>query len=278
MGKLTGKVAIITGAASGIGADTVRLFVEEGARVLLVDIQDEKGHQLAGELGGSAEYLHTDVSQDTDIKTMITHAIDSFGRLDCLFNNAGIVGDGGSIRTIPAESFDQTIGVLLRGVFLGMKYAARVMKQKGTGSIISTSSIAGLRTGYGPHIYSAAKAAVIHLTRSVAMELGEHGIRVNCICPGFIATPIIGRSFGLSSEAADKTVDRLHPVLITEQPLPHVGLPKDIAQAALWLASDESSFVTGHALVVDGGLIGGRTWADRLKDNEQLRSAFDMGT
>jgi len=179
MGILKGTVAIVTGAASGIGAGTARLFVEEGARVLLVDIQDEKGQQLAEELGGSAEYLHTDVSQDVDIKTMITHTIDTFGRLDCLVNNAGIVGDGGSISTIPVESFNQTIGVLLRGVFLGMKYASRVMKRQGTGSIISTSSIAGLRTGYGPHIYSAAKAAVIHLTRSVAMELGEHGVRVN---------------------------------------------------------------------------------------------------
>src|SRR5216684_5442180 len=131
----------------------------------------------------------------------IAHAVARFGRLDCVFNNAGAGGVIGPIESIPAEGFDQTMGVLLRGVFLGMKHAAPIMKRQGGGSIINTASVAGLQAGFGPHIYSAAKAAVIHLTKSVAMELGESGVRVNCICPGGIVTPIFGRHLGLSEEA-----------------------------------------------------------------------------
>ena len=276
MGKLNDKVAIITGGASGIGEATVRLFVEEGANVLIADIQDDKGRRLDEELGSNAVYLHTDVSQEADVKTAIEHILQEFGRLDCIFNNAGIGGVSGPIESIPVEGFDKTIGVLLRGVFLGIKHAAPVMKRQGSGSIINNASVAGLRTGYANHIYSAAKAAVIHLTRSVAMELGENGVRVNCICPGFIATPLIGRARGLSVEAAEKTVDVVKTIFEHSQPLRRSGLPEDVAQAALWLASDYSSFVNGHALVVDGGLIGGRMWSDYLEAINQLRSAMGL--
>jgi len=199
----------------------------------------------------------------------VDETVGRFGRLDCLFNNAGFAGVHGPIDEIGVEGFDATIAVLLRGVFLGMKHAAAVMKRQGTGSIISTASVAGLHTGLGPHIYSAAKAAVIHLTRSVAMELGERGVRVNCICPGGIATPIFGKSFGLSPDQAETTIPLMKGVLEMLQPIRRPGLPEDIAHAALWLASDESSFVNGHALVVDGGLTGGRLW--------MLKSLFDRG-
>jgi len=276
MGKLDGKVAVITGGASGIGEASARLFVEQGARVLIADIQDDRGQRLAEELGSSATYLHTDVTQEADVKAAVDGALQAFGRLDCMFNNAGISGAGGPIDEIPAEGFDTAMAVLLRGVFLGMKHAAPIMKRQGSGSIISTASIAGLRAVDSTHVYAAAKAAVIHLTRSVAMELGESGVRVNCICPGWIATPLFGRGFGLSPQDAEQTVESVKAPLARFQPIKRAGLPEDIAQAALWLASDDSSFVNGHALVVDGGISGGRMWSDFFKDIGPLASALGL--
>jgi len=276
MRRLEGKTALITGGASGIGEATVRLFVAEGARVVIADVQDDRGGRLAGELGGAATYRHADVSREEDVRGAVAHAAEQFGRLDCIFNNAGFVGVGGGIATIPAAGFDETLAVLLRGVFLGMKHAAPVMTRQGTGSIISTASVAGLRAGYGPHVYSAAKAAVIQLTRSVAMEVGETGVRVNCICPGGIATPIFGKALGMTAEAADQAVSVMKGALIEFQPIRRSGLPEDIAQAALWLASDDSTFVTGHALVVDGGLTGGRQWSEGRLQRLQLRAALGL--
>ena len=278
MGKLDGKVAVITGGASGIGHAAVRLFVEEGCRVVIADLQDDKGTALAEELGGkSASYLHVDVSREADVSGAIAHAVARFGRLDCVFNNAGAGGVAGPIAEIPAEGFDQTMGVLLRGVFLGMKHAAPVMKQQGGGSIISTASVAGLQAGFGPHVYSAAKAAVVHLTRSVAMELGESGVRVNCICPGGIATPILGGAVGLAGPEADRIAEMMKTLLVARQPIQRAGLPEDIARAALWLASDDSAFVNGHALIVDGGLTGGRMWSVVQEQRQQLRRALGLG-
>lgn len=277
MGKLAGKVAIITGGTSGIGRAAVHLFVAEGARVLIADIQDDKGKRLVEELGTSAAYVHADVSREADIDAALDHALQKFGRLDCLFNNAGFPGVGGPIEAILADAYDNTMGVLLRGVFLGMKHAAPIMKRQGAGSIISTASVAGLQAGHGPHVYSAAKAAVIHLTRSVAMELGESGVRVNCICPGGIATPIFGKAFGLSDAAAEKSVATMQAILAKIQPIQRAGLPEDIAKAALWLASDDSSFVNGHALVVDGGLIGGRMWSAVEQQRGLMKAALGSG-
>lgn len=277
MGKLDGKVAVITGGASGIGDATVRLFVQEGCRVVIADVQDDRGARLAGELGPSASYLHADVSQESHVSGAIAHAVSRFGRLDCLFNNAGAGGVAGPIEEIPADGFDHTMGVLLRGVFLGMKHAAPIMKRQGGGSIISTASVAGLQAGYGPHVYSAAKAAVVHLTRSVAMELGESGVRVNCICPGGIATPIFGSALGLAGAEADRVAELMKTLLATRQPIQRAGLPEDIARAALWLASEDSSFVNGHALIVDGGLTGGRMWSVVQEQRKQLRAALGLG-
>jgi NAD(P)-dependent dehydrogenase (short-subunit alcohol dehydrogenase family) len=257
MGKLDGKVAIVTGGASGIGEATVRLFHAEGARVVAADVQDARGKQLAEELRAGAVFQHADVGQEADVKALVDRAVGEFGRLDCLFNNAGFIGARGPIDTIPVDEFDQTLGVLLRGVFLGMKHAAPVMKQQGSGSIISTASVAGLQAGFGPHPYSAAKAAVVQLTRTVATELGESGVRVNCICPGGIATPLLASAFG-EGEAA---LGMLRNLLTLAQPIRRAGLPEDIARAALWLASDDASFVNGQAIVVDGGLSAGRPWS-----------------
>jgi NAD(P)-dependent dehydrogenase (short-subunit alcohol dehydrogenase family) len=278
MGKLDGKVAVITGGASGIGEATVRLFVDEGCRVVVADVLDERGRRLVDGIGKSAVYVHADVSQETQVQAAVEHAVSHFGRLDCVFNNAGLGGVSGPIAEIPVDGFDRTIGILLRGVFLGMKHAAPIMKRQGTGSIVSTASVAGLQAGFGPHVYSAAKAAVIHLTRSVAMELGESGVRVNCICPGGIATPIFGKALGLDEAAADEAAKKMETVLSTHQPIQRAGLPEDIAQAALWLASDDSRFVTGHALVVDGGLTGGRMWSVVQEQRAMLRAFLGADT
>ncbi len=274
MGKLDGKVAVITGGASGIGRATVRLFVQEGARVVFGDIEDGMARRVADEVGVNATYMHADVNREADIKALVGYAAEKLGRLDCIVNNAGAGGARGLIEDVPVEDWDATINLLLRSVFLGIKHAVRVMKPQGSGSIISTASVAGIQTGFGHHAYSACKAAIIHLTRTAAVELGASGIRVNCICPGGIATAIFGRGLGLSAEDADKAAELLKPVFADLQPVKRAGLPEDIAQAALWLASDDSSFVSGHALVVDGGLTGGREWIGEHPESSPLVSAL----
>ena len=268
MGLLDEKVAVITGGASGIGRATARLFVREGARVVIADIRD--GRELARELGSDAIFQRTDVSRESDVKAMIDRAIAHFGRLDCLFNNAGSGGVSGVVETTSMQGFDDTVAVLLRGVFMGIKHAAPVMKKQKSGSIINTGSVAGLRTGYAPHVYSACKAAVIHLTKTTAVELGPHEVRVNCICPGGIATPIFAPVLGLAPEEADRAYAIMTKKLAREQPIQRAGQPEDIAHAALYLASDHASFVSGHALVVDGGLIAGKQWADAWTASREL--------
>jgi NAD(P)-dependent dehydrogenase (short-subunit alcohol dehydrogenase family) len=256
MGRLDGKVAVITGGASGIGEATVRLFVEEGARAVIADVQDERGEALAGELVGAA-YQRTDVTSEDDVRGAIGRAVREFGRLDCMFNNAGFLGTVGPIEDIPLDEYERTMAVLLRGVFLGIKHAAPVMKAQGSGVILSTSSIGGLIGGDGPHIYATAKAAVIHLTRSVALELAEDNVRVNCICPGGVLTPLV--LLGLPDSAQVR--EGVKQGLSQYQPLHRAGLPEDIARTALWLASDDASFVTGQAIVVDGGATSGAMWS-----------------
>jgi len=278
MRKLDERVAVITGGASGIGKATVELFVKEGARVVVADIQDEQGQEFTKSLGNSATFKHTDVSLEDDVKGMIDHALDSYGRLDIIVNNAGMGGVKGEIESIPAAEFDQTIAILLRGVFLGMKHAAPVMKKQGGGNIINISSIAGLRGISQNHPYSAAKAAVIQLTRTVAMELAYYKIRVNSICPGSIVTSIFGASKGMSSAESAKTYDDLTRLFEKAQPIRRAGLPADIANAALWLASDDSSFVTGHALVVDGGTSAGQMWPQQMRWIDMIESALGLDT
>jgi len=181
-----------------------------------------------------------------------------------MFNNAGIAGAVGSLDDVSVETFDRTIAVNLRGVFLGTKYAARVMQKQGSGSIINTASVAAIRTGYRNHIYSASKAGVIQFTKSVAMELGESNVRVNCVLPGFIPTPMIIMARGIPLEEADSKLPVIEEAFKEAQPIKRAGSPSDIAKAALWLASDDSSFVNGQAIVVDGGVTGGRMWRDYM--------------
>ncbi len=259
MAELDGKVAVITGGASGIGERSVRLFAEEGARVVIADMQVERGQALAKELGDVAVFAEVEVRQEAQVKAAVDLAVSRWGRLDCIFNNAGFGGVLGPVEDTPVDEFDMTYDVLVKGVFLGMKYAAPVMKKQKSGSIINTGSIAGLHSGYSPHAYAGAKSAVIHMSKSVAMELGEHNIRVNAICPGFIATPLAANSVGKS----DDLVDRVKPMFEKSQAIPRAGIPDDIAQMACWLAGNRSTFVTGQAMVVDGGLTNGLKWEDQ---------------
>jgi NAD(P)-dependent dehydrogenase (short-subunit alcohol dehydrogenase family) len=279
MGALDGKVAIITGGTSGIGARTAELFVEEGATVVIAGRRQAEGEGLAKQLGAAASFVRTDVTKEAEIKALIEQALAKFGRLDCLFNNAGNPGRIAGIADIDMAHFDTVIATHLRGVVLGMKYAAPAMIRQGAGSIINTGSIAGLRAGYSAHSYSAAKAAVIHVTRCVAAELGEKGIRVNSISPGAIVTGIFAKGAGLADAVADSTADGLKERFAAAQPLPRAGLPEDIARAALYLASDAGSFVSGQDLVVDGGRIGGSGWSQLVKNRaglaEELKARAD---
>ncbi|MGH7805971.1 MAG: glucose 1-dehydrogenase, partial [Candidatus Binatia bacterium] len=258
MGELEGKVTIVTGGASGIGAATVRLFVENGARVVVGDLQDEAGAEIARELAPNVVFERTDVSQEEDVRRLVGRAESEWGRLDAIFNNAGFGGALGSIAETTTEDWDVTFGVLVRGVFLGMKHATPLLRRQG-GSIVSTASVAGLLGGYSPHAYAAAKAAVVQLTKSVALELAESRVRVNCICPGFIATPLALNTVGKPESAMEPLKEHMGRM----QPLERPGEPRDIAEMALFLASDRSAFVTGQAFVVDGGFAAGRAWRDQ---------------
>ncbi len=244
----------ITGAASGLGEATARLMHTEGAMVVLSDIQDERGREIVDELGERARYVHCDVSSEPDVANVVDSAVGEFGRLDCMFNNAGIIGAHGPIDEIPLDEYEFTMAVLLRSVFLGMKHAARIMKPQRSGVILSTSSIGGLQGGLGTHIYGAAKGAIVALTKNVAAELGAWSIRVNAIAPGKILTPMNAAAVVGSAEAMDEAREAFQ----TRTPLRgRIGLPDDIAHAALWLASDDAGFVSGQTLVVDGGLTTG---------------------
>ena len=276
MGKLDGKVALITGGASGMGAGTVRRFVAEGARVVISDVTDERGSKLAEELGASAIYAHADVAREDDVAGAIAHAVERWGRLDCIFNNAGFGGVDDILEAIPMDGYQQTMDVLVKGVLLGIKHAAPIMKKQRSGSIINTGSVAGMQAGYGPHVYSLAKAAVIHLSRCAAMELGEWGVRVNCICPGGIVTPIFAKALGVPAERADETLGAVSEALRLFQAIPRPGHPMDIASTALFLASDDSAFVNGHALVVDGGLTAGRRFSDAQESWNAFRELMGV--
>ena len=253
--RLKGRVAVVTGGARGIGEGTVRRFVEEGASVIISDLQAEAGEALARELSAAARFIRTDVTREEDVAAAVDLAVREFGRLDCMINNAGIVGAIGSIKDTSVKAWDATIAVLLRGVFLGMKHAARVMIPQQSGSIVSLASTAGVMGGLGPHAYTAAKHAVVGLTKSVASELGQHHIRVNAVAPGNIVTPLTAdvvtgdpANYGVTEEA-----------IRVMSPLGIAGFPIDIANALLYFASDEARYVTGHTLVVDAGQTTGAT-------------------
>lgn len=269
MGALDGKVAIVTGGTSGIGERIVELFVEEGAKVVTAARRQEEGRALEKRLG--VRFIRADVSSEADVKAMVDRTVEWFGRVDCLVNNAGVPAPMVSITEIDTASIDQLLAINVRGVMLGIKHVAPVMLSQGTGSIINIGSVAGLRGGMSGHIYSATKGAVHALTQSAGAELGEKGIRVNCISPGAIVTGILGKAAGLEGAKADRAADAAKEIFATLQPIPRAGATDDIARAAVYLASDGSSFINGHNLVVDGGLtITTRGWSQAVAGRAEV--------
>ena len=252
MGALNGKAAIVTGGSSGIGERIVELFVAEGAKVVVAARRQEEGAALEKRLG--VRFIRADVSSESDVKTMVDQTVKWFGRVDCLVNNAGVPSPMVSITEIDVPTIDQLLAVNVRGVLLGIKHVAPVMLEQKAGSIINIGSIAGLRGGASGHIYSATKAAVQSITRSAGAELGEKGIRVNTISPGAIVTGIFAKNAGVEASKADRLTDVIKGAFATLQPIPRAGMPEDIAQAAVFLAGDGSSFINGQDIVVDGGM------------------------
>ena len=278
MGMLDGKVAIVTGATSGIGERTTALFVTEGARVVFTGRRQPQGEAIAKRLGPSTRYVKADATNEADWQRVISQTLDDNGRIDVLFNNAGGPAPTGGIEGVSTEGFDAAMALLVRSVMLGMKHVAPIMKRQRAGSIINNGSVAAYLAGYSSSmVYSAAKAAVVHLTRCVAMELGEHGVRVNSVSPGAIATGIVAKALGMhDTNMADNMAEKMQAIYAKAQPIPRSGTPDDIAQCVCWLASDRSSFVNGEDVVVDGGMIRGRLFSPHQESLRQTRAMLGL--
>ncbi len=249
-GRLDNKIALVTGAGSGIGRATALVFAREGAKVVVADIVVEGGQETVQQIeaaGGEAIFVKADVSQAADVEALVTQTVETYGRLDCAFNNAGI--EGGVKPTIDCteEEFDRTIAVNLTGVWLCMKYELQQMLSQGGGAIVNTASVAGLVGFPGLPDYVASKHGVVGLTKTAALEYAKSGIRVNAVCPGVIQTPMVERGAQLSPGFDE--------LAVSMEPVGRFGQPSEIGEAAVWLCSDAASFVTGHPMVVDGGLV-----------------------
>jgi meso-butanediol dehydrogenase/(S,S)-butanediol dehydrogenase/diacetyl reductase len=248
-GKLAGRVAVITAAGAGIGAATARRFSAEGARVVIGDLSGRRAEAVAAEIasgGGRAEWLKMDAADPEGVQALLRRALDAYGRLDVMVNNAGHA-EVAPLEEISLESWNRVLSVTLTGTFLGMKYALPAMRRQGGGAIVNTASISGMAGDYGLASYNAAKAGVINLTRSAAIENARHGIRVNCVCPGTIDTRAPELLGG-------QRADEIRRVQAAANPIARMGRADEIAGAVLFLASDEASFITGAAIVADGGL------------------------
>lgn len=272
-GRLEGKVAVITGAASGIGRATTRRFVDEGCKVVVADLQEDVGAAFAAELGDSATFVNCNVVNEDEVAAAVTTAIDEWGQLDAVYANAGFVGATGPMESITSDDYDKTMNVLLRGVFYTIKHAAPIMREQESGSMIATASVCGLEAGIGAHIYTVAKAGVISMMQSMALEMAEYGVRSNAICPGYIATSLMaGRMRSqVDDQETARRLDKSRDIMGQSQPMHRVGEPDDIANMALFLASDDSEWVTGTAQVVDGGLILGKPWRKQPKGMTEAR-------
>ena len=258
--ELAGKVAIVTGAASGIGRGTAEKFLAEGAQVVLADVNAEQGKEAEAELGDNARFKQTDVADQDQVRELVDFAVETFGGLQVMFNNAGI-GGARHPRLLDDDlaDFHHVLGINLLGVMAGTREAARHMSENGGGSIINISSIGGIQPAPGMWNYHVSKVGVIFFTKCAAVDLGELGVRVNCIAPGNIETPILGgvMAAGLPEEEKEELMKKIRAFLLTRQAIKRQGTTNDIAEAALYFASDRSSYVTGNLLTVDGGMTAG---------------------
>jgi NAD(P)-dependent dehydrogenase (short-subunit alcohol dehydrogenase family) len=278
MGELGGKVAIVTGGASGIGKQSVKTFLEEGARVVIADVNAEAGAELAHVLGKAAAFCRADVSSAEDMERLVSFAIAHFGDLDIMFNNAGISGSMTNTRLVDEDfaDFDRVMRVDLLGVMLGVKFAGRHMIRKRAGAIINTASTGGVTGGFGIACYRAAKAGVLNFTQVAAMEYGPHRVRVNAISPGPIETPIITGGLELPLEQAQALQRQVLGIMAGAQALDRLGQPQDIANAAVFLGSDRSLQITGHNLIVSGGICAGDP-SNRMGKINEVYAARDFG-
>ncbi len=275
-GRLEGNVAVITGGASGIGRATTELFVSEGAKVVVADLQEDVGSEFAAELGDQATFVNCNVVDEDQVAAAIGEAVNRWGRLDTVYANAGFVGVTGPMETISSDDYDKTMNVLLRGVFYTVKHAAPVMREQGSGSMIATASVCGIEAGIGAHIYTVAKAGVISLMQSMALEMAEYGVRSNAICPGYIATSLMaGRMRSqVSDQETEERLQKSRDMMGQSQAMHRVGEPDDIAKMALFLASEDSEWITGTAQVVDGGLIVGKPWRKQPRTMTEVRPIY----
>jgi NAD(P)-dependent dehydrogenase (short-subunit alcohol dehydrogenase family) len=255
-GRIADKVAIVTGGGSGIGKATVEVFAQEGAKVVIGDLPGSGADEVAKSIG--ATFVPTDVADPKAVQNLVRTTCDKFGGIDIMFNNAGI-GIVAPLLDTSEDVYSKTLRIDLDGVYWGLKFGGQVMVQQKRGAIVNTASVAGIRGSVGLSAYNAAKHGVVGLTRNAALEFAHAGVRVNCICPGIIDTPLVARAFG-ATEAIRETMHRFHP-------LGRMGKPSEIARCVLFLASDDASFVTGHALVIDGGITAGAGSTSGITDN-----------
>ena len=259
--RFAGKVAVVTGAASGIGKAAVLKLAGEGAHVFAADIDEAGGQALAAASNGKIDFVRCDVTQHADIEALMNTAAAKAGGIDIVFNNAAAAGDRAPIDEISPEGWDRTMDLVLKSVAMGIRYAAPHMKGRKGASIVNTASVAALGAGYSPTAYGVAKAGVLHLTKVAATDLAQYGIRVNAICPGFINTNIFTSSLEVPDENKDMAKAIIADMSEAAQPVARGGQPEDIANAVAYLASEESSFMTGTHMLVDGGLTIGQRHA-----------------
>jgi NAD(P)-dependent dehydrogenase (short-subunit alcohol dehydrogenase family) len=271
-------VAIVTGATSGIGARIAQLFVAEGARVVLAGRRADEGERTAASLGGDASFFRTDVSSDEDMAALVRHTVERYGQLDVMVNNAGTPGNMAPVTEYDLDVFARTMAVHVHGTLLGIKHAGRQMTAQRSGTIINMGSVAGKAGGWAGLDYSVAKAAIIQLTRSAAVDLGEYGVRVNSVSPGFVPTGIFAKGAGVPSSTADAAVASLAAgatsLVSGVQSIAAVVTPDEVATAVLWLAGNSSRLVTGQDIGVDGGVSAGRPVATLRAERDHLRQVL----
>ena len=274
--RLQGKVAVVTGATSGIGRATCSRLAADGASVVFCGRRADLGTALERELGAPSRFVRADVTNESDVASVLDAARSTFGRVDILFNNAGGPAPIGEISTIASSDFDAAIALIFRSVFYGLKHAAPLMKAQQSGAIVSNASVAAHLGGYASsHIYSACKAAVVALSRSVALELAPHGVTVNTVSPGAIATGIFAKGMGLDEQAAAASVPAMEALLAHAQPVPRAGRPEDVAAAVAFLASADATFITGRDFVIDGGLTAGRRFSEVVAGQTAIRRVIE---